>query len=261
MPNIVAEASQEVSGMGETVERNKASERAAREAEVFKANLKASIKHWMGTQQIISLVKQGIRQAYQDIQNLDKAMTNIAVVTDFNVSDLWGKINEYMAIAKQYGVTTQGVYEVSQLYFQQGLGEADTMALTTETLKMARIAGMEYKDAADGMTVALRGFKMEMEDAARVTDVYSKVAAVTASDSQELIEAMSKTASSAASVGSGFEETTAMLAVMIEATREAPTNIGSAMKSIISRYGEMTKGMSVDTEGEEIIFNKVDAAL
>jgi hypothetical protein len=48
-------------------------------------------------------------------------MTNIAVVTDMSIGELWGKINEYMAVAKQYGVTTQGVYEVSQLYYQQGL--------------------------------------------------------------------------------------------------------------------------------------------
>lgn len=261
MENTTTLAGEEVSRLTEDVEIDKASQRAQQQAEAFKNNLKQGIRHWMGAQQIMTQLHNAVRSAYSDIKALDKSMTDIAVVTDFSVSDLWGKINEYMAIAQQYGVTTKGVYEVSQLYFQQGLGEADTMALTTETLKMARIAGMEYKDAADGMTVALRGFKMEMEDAARVTDVYSKVAAVTASDSQELIEAMSKTASSAASVGSGFEETTAMLAVMIEATREAPTNIGSAMKSIISRYGEMTKGMSVDAEGEEIVFNKVDAAL
>lgn len=261
MENTTTLTGEEVSRLAEDVEIDKASQRAQQQAEAFKNNLKQGIRHWMGAQQIMTQLHNAVRSAYSDIKALDKSMTDIAVVTDFSVSDLWGKINEYMAIAQQYGVTTKGVYEVSQLYFQQGLGEADTLALTTETLKMARIAGMEYKDAADGMTVALRGFKMEMEDAARVTDVYSKVAAVTASDSQELIEAMSKTASSAASVGSGFEETTAMLAVMIEATREAPTNIGSAMKSIISRYGEMTKGMSVDAEGEEIVFNKVDAAL
>lgn len=56
------------------------------------------------------------------------------------------------------------------------------MELTTETLKMARISGMNYADAADAMTVAIRGFRMEMDEAQRVTDVYSKVAAVTASD-------------------------------------------------------------------------------
>lgn len=231
------------------------------EAKQFTDNLKQSIKHWMSAQQIVNIIKDGIRQAVQDIRGLDTAMTNIAVVTDMSVGDLWGKINEYMSIAQQYGVSTQGVYEVSQLYYQQGLGTADVMAATTETLKMARIAGMDYADAADAMTVAIRSFKMEMTDAAHVTDVYSKVAAVTASDSEELAIAMSKTASSAESVGSSFENTTAMLAVMIETTRESAQNLGSALKSIISRYGEMKVGATVDAEGEALDYNKVDTAL
>jgi TP901 family phage tail tape measure protein len=188
-------------------------------------------------------------------------MTNIAVVTNMSVDQLWGQIDQYMSIAQQYGVTTQGVYEVSQIFYQQGLGTSDVMAATTETLKMARIAGMDYKEAADAMTVAIRAFKMEMTDAAHVTDVYSKVASITASDSNELATAMSKTASSAENVGSSFENTTAMLAVMIETTRESAQNLGSALKSIISRYGEMKAGLTKDSEGEEIDFNKVDTAL
>jgi len=39
------------------------------------------------------------------------------------------------------------------------------MELTTETLKMAKIAGMEYGDAANAMTVAIRAFKIEMTEA------------------------------------------------------------------------------------------------
>ena len=131
-----------------------AADLAQQETEQFQNRLQMSLKQWMGFSQIINIVRNGIRNAYQDIQNLDKAMTNIAVVTDMSVSDLWGKINEYMSIAQQYGVTTQGVYEVSQLFYQQGLGTADVMELTTETLKMARIAGMGYAEAADAMTVA-----------------------------------------------------------------------------------------------------------
>jgi TP901 family phage tail tape measure protein len=50
---------------------------------------------------------------------------------------------------------------------------------------------------------------------------------------------------------------------MVETTREAPENIGSAMKSIISRYGEMTTNPAklVDSEGEAMSLNKVDKAL
>lgn len=137
------------------------------------------------------------------------------------------------------------------------------MNLTEETLKMARLSNVSYKDATDYMTVAVRGFKMEMSEAQRVVDVYARIAAVSASDTQELAEAMSKTASSAEAVGASFENTTAMIALMVETTREAPQNIGSALKSLVSRFGEMTADPSklVDSEGEAMSLNKVDKAL
>ena len=143
------------------------------------------------------------------------------------------------------------------------LKQADVMALTTETLKMAKIAGISYTKAADYMTVAVRGFNMEMSEAQRVTDVYSKVAAITATDTKELAEAMSKTASSASSVGASFENTTAIMATMQESTRESSKNIGTALKSIISRYGELKSDPRslMDSEGEELSLNKVDKAL
>lgn len=120
---------------------------------------------------------------------------------------------------------------------------------------------MGYAEAADAMTVAIRGFKLEMSDAQHITDVYSEVAAISASDTQELATAMSKTASSAASVGMSFENTTAMIATMVEATRESATNIGSAMKSIISRMSEMKAGLSQDENGEFLDASKVETAL
>lgn len=89
------------------------------------------------------------------------------------------------------------------------------MELTVETLKMAKIANLDYSKAADYMTVAIRGFHLEMDQASHIVDVYSKIAAVSASDTNELATAMSKTASSAAAVGSSFENTTAFIALMV----------------------------------------------
>jgi len=60
------------------------------------------------------------------------------------------------------------------------------MKLTEETLKMARISGLDYAESTDYMTNALRSFKMEMQDAGRIVDVYSAIAAKTATDVEEL---------------------------------------------------------------------------
>ena len=109
----------------------------------------------------------------------------------------------------------------------------------------------------------IRGFKMEMTDAARVTDVYSALAASFAVDTQELAEAMSKTASGIASVGVSFESASAMITAITAATRESASVIGSSLKSLSARYGSIKTDPSalVDAEGQEISLNKIDKAL
>lgn len=226
-------------------------------------NIQSAIKRWFSFAEVVNITKRAFRDATQTIQKLDKVITEIAIVTDMTQADLWKQIDTYSQIALQYGVSTEGAYQVSMLWYQQGLKTAEVMELTTETLKMAKIAGLDYATATDYMTVALRGFKLEMTEAQNVTDVYSALAAATASSTQELAVAMSKTASSAEAVGASFESTSAMIATMVSVTRESATNIGSALKSIVSRYGEMTKDPAklVDSEGEELSLNKVDKAL
>lgn len=63
----------------------------------------------------------------------------------------------------------------------------------------------------------LRGFNMELNQmsAERVADVYSQLAAYTASDVEELSVAMSKTASLAHNANMEFETTAAFLAQII----------------------------------------------
>ena len=140
------------------------------------------------------------------------------------------------------------------------------MEIGAETMKMARIAGLDYAKATDYMTASLRGFNMELsaESAEHINDVFSNLAAKTASNQQEMAEALTKTASIAHSAGMSFETTSVLLAKMIETTRESPENLGTALKTVIGRFAEMKKATSdlVKTEdGEVISVNRVDTAL
>lgn len=200
---------------------------AASEAELQKLvsiqnklnNVQSAVKRWFGLNEVLNLTKRTVRNVVTHIRELDDTMTEIAIVTDMTQEQLWDQVSTYSALAREYGATIKGVYEVSQLYYQQGLQTNEVMNLTEETLKMARLSNVSYKDSTDYMTVALRGFKLEMSEAQRVVDVYARIAAVSASDTKELAEAMSKTASSAEAVGASFENTTAMIALMVETTR------------------------------------------
>ena len=87
----------------------------------------------------------------------------------------------------------------------------EALKLTTDTMKLATLAGADYKTATQEMTTAVRGFKMAMTDGAHVTDVYSTLAAHAAATVDDIASAMSRTASIANSAGSSFENTSAFL--------------------------------------------------
>ena len=214
---------------------------------------------------ILRKVTQIARKAFQTVKELDAAMVETAVVTNFDVGDMWDMLPEYTKNANALGSTIKDVYEAATLYYQQGLNQAQAMGLANETLKMARIGGLQAAEATDMMTAALRGFNMQINEmsAQRINDVYSKLAAITASDTRELGSAMERTASIANSAGMAFETTSAFLAQMIETTREAPENLGTAMKTIVARFQEMKNDPTklIDSEGEMLDANRVDKAL
>lgn len=227
------------------------------------------IQYFFGLNNSIQLLKRGLREAYSTVKELDSAMTETAVVTDYTVSDMWDQLPLYTETANQLGATTLGAYQTMTLFYQQGLKTNAAFQLGTETMKMARIANMEYATATDMMTAALRGFNMALNEtsAKRINDVYSELAAITAADTEEIATAMTKTASIANSANMEFETTAAFLSQIIETTREAPETAGTALKTIIARFTEVkqlySKGQLTgkDSEGEAININKIDTAL
>lgn len=185
------------------------------EKEKLVGKIEGVVQRWFSIYAAVRMVGNAINSVISTLKELDATITEIAIVTDMTQQDLWGQMSAYTDMARQYASSISGVYKVSQLYYQQGLQTAEVMSLTEQTLKMARISGLDYATATDYMTNAIRSFKMEMSEAQTVVDVYSAVAAASATDTTELASAMSKTASSAEAVGSSFENTTAMMAVMI----------------------------------------------
>lgn len=113
------------------------------------ANLKNRMLDFFGISNSIQLFKTAVRDAYQAISELDAEMTEMAVVTDYSISDLWNQLPFYTKQANELGVATKEAYAAATLYYQQGLDTAQVNSLTTSTLKMARIASLDAATATD----------------------------------------------------------------------------------------------------------------
>ena len=171
---------------------------------------------------ILTTIKNVIRSTFDDVKNLDRAFGSIAMVTEYSVQDMWNSYGQYAEMANRLGQSTKDVIESSALFYQQGLKTADALSLTESTMKLATLAGSDFKTATSQMTAAIRGFNLEMSDSNHITDVYSELAANAAADVNGIAYALSKAAAIADSAGMSFENTAAFLAKMIESTQEAP---------------------------------------
>lgn len=141
--------------------------------------MKSRISYFFGMNNAVRMLQRVLRNAFNAVKELDAAMTKTATVTDFSVGDMWDQLPRYTQAANELGTTTLGAYETMTLFYQQGLDTNEVFQIGTETMKMARIAGLDYEDATNKMTAALRGFNMELNEtsAARVNDIYSELAA------------------------------------------------------------------------------------
>lgn len=240
-----------------------------KEASTEVEHLSSRLKYFFSLAGGFNLMRRAIRDAVNTTKELDAVMTQTAVVSQNTVADMWKTLPQYSKEAKKLGAEIKDVYSAQTLYVQQGLDMNSAMDLGVETLKMARVAGIDAAEATNSMTAALRGFNMELNEASaqRVNDVYSKLAQNTASDVKEISTAMSKVAALANSANMSFENTSAFLATIIESTREGAETAGTALKTVIARFSEVKKLYSEgdligsDEEGQEIDVNKIGTAL
>lgn len=162
-----------------------------------------------------SLLQRAIKNAYATVKELDASMTEIAVVSEYTIDDIWAMRGKYSDAATEMGAKTIDLVDATKLLVQQGLSLNQSLETGIEVTKMARIANLSGADATNLMTAQLRGFNMEMSEANRVSDVFSNLAAKTQADTEEIAVALSKTASIANSAGASFENTSAFLTQIV----------------------------------------------
>lgn len=231
---------------------------AEEQARTFKSVLKDLGIPLLTLNELASGMRQVIQYSYEYVKNLDKALTEISVVSGKTRSEVLTLTDTFIELSAKTGMAIDDIAQASTIFYQQGLDDAAVEKMTKYTALFAKISGEDVPTAADQLTAAINGFNFSVEEAGSVVDKMSVLAAYSAADIDELATAMSKGASQAAMAGLTFDEYNAYLATMIETTREAPENLGTSLKTIMSRFQNIKTG---DNTEDDIDVNDVEKAL
>lgn len=214
---------------------------------------------------ILNKVQKEIANVYQNILKLNEAMTDIRIVTGANVDEANSLMTSYNKLAKELGTTTTEVAKSASEWMRQGYTASESVNLITSSVKLARLGFMDMSSATTSLTAVLKGFNLQATESSEIVDKLTKLDAEYATTAGDIANALSRTAAAAKAANLDLDQTAAMLTTIIDITQQDAGSVGNALKTILSRYGNVKAGvfagMAEDGEDASESINDVEKVL
>lgn len=201
---------------------------------------------WGITASIFETASNSIGRAVDYVKDLDRSLNDIRIISGYNAEDMNKFADSANKAAQALGKTTTEYTNASLIYIQQGKTLQESNSLAELTLKTANVTGQATAEVSEQLTSLMNGYQISVDNMEASVDKLAKVAAVSASDLEELATAESKVASTANALGVSQDQLVSQLSTIISVTRQAPESVGNAMKTIYARLGDLQLGETLE---------------
>lgn len=195
---------------------------------------------WQISSSMLMGFTSAVRGAFTYVKDLNKELNNIRIVTGYTKEevDRLGKAANKMA--RELKTSTLEVVK-GQLIFQQ---QGDNMALSAKkaelTIKATATAmGASAQEMSNYLTAVWNSYRVGEEHLESFIDKANALGAKTAVTQQEIFTAMEKSAAAAHAVGVEYDQLGATIATIGSVTRNSAETIGTALKTIYARIGDL----------------------
>lgn len=208
---------------------------------------------------VVDGLSRAIRQSIQTVQELDKAVVNLSMVTGYSRTKTKELLETYVEMGKTLGATTTDVANSANEWLRQGYSIEETNKLIESSVILSKVGMLESAEATKYLTSALKGYKVDISDAMTIVDKMTSVDMKAAVSTAGLAEAMSKTANSARLAGVDMDRLLGYIAAVGEVTQADPASVGTSFKTLFSRLSNIKLGRLEDENGEDITQSLNDA--
>lgn len=139
---------------------------------LFETNIKSQI-----TSQIMNMVQQGLRQIYQNVVNIDSAMTELKKVTDEtdNTYDMF--LDDAGTRAKNLGASISDIVTASADFARLGYSLEDSKELADAAVLYQHVGDgiSSINDASESIISTMKAFGVEAKDVTSIVDKFNEV--------------------------------------------------------------------------------------
>ncbi len=215
-------------------------------------NARNIFTEYLNAREIFRAIANAIKMAVNEVKELNKAQTDLQIVTGKSNAEMIGLMNKYNELAKDMSVTTKNVASSADEWLRQGKSVAETDELIKDSVILAKVGQIEAADATKYLTSAMNGFKTETSDVIGIVDKLTGVDLESATSAGGLAEAMSKCANSAEVAGVSMDSLIGYIATVAEVTQKSDSVVGESFKSILARMGKIKLNNWIDEDGKDI---------
>lgn len=216
------------------------------------------LSSYFGAASVMMAGMQGVREAFQNVLDIDTKMTELKRVTDYTSGQYSDVYDNLTSSAQKYGATLTDLISQTADWSRAGFSDPDTAAGLAEVTSIYQhIADLDADTSMENVLTAYKGFENELKEAygndadaaaMHIADIYNEIDNNYATTAADIGEAVKRSASALSLAGNTLEETAGMVTGITEVTQD-PEKAGNSLKVLSMRLRGM-KGELQDL-GEE----------
>lgn len=210
---------------------------------VFMQSLKFTV-----AQQAIHTLQMSLQESFEWMVDLDAQLTQIQIVSGKTAQQMASVSEQIVERSRALKVAAQDYAEAAQIYYQQGLQDAEVQRRADITIKAAQAANESTKAMSDMLTAVWNTYQMQGDELENAASVAAKLGAETAIEFRDIAEAMQISATAASQMGVSYNSLASIIATVGSTTRQSASIIGNAYKTIFNNF----QRLKVDGENGEV---------
>ena len=181
------------------------------------------------------LVERAFSKLLETTVQVEKQLAEINVIMNLSTKGLAKFGDSLYSVARQTGQSFKVVAESALEFSRQGLSVEKTLIRVRDAMILARLSGMEVVAATNAITAALNSFNDAALNSTRVVNKLANVDMAFAVSSEDLANAIQRSAAAAESAKVSFDELLAITTAVQQKTQRGGAVIGNSLKSIFTR--------------------------